>query len=304
MIDPKIEIRHLRLIQAIEEFKSLTKAAERLYVTPSALSHQLKELETALGSKVFSRVGKRMIVTESGRVLLHETATVLAKLDNAFEQVRKMSRGEYGQLRICTECYTGYHWLPPILKDFNKKFPDVEIVINTEDITKPLTQLLKGKLDVALVFRKEINKNIRYHSLFIDELVAVVPSSHPWTKMSSVSAADFKNEIVITHSKNFEETSLHQRVFSPARIKPKRVNCVQITEAAIEMVKAGLGVAVMAAWAVESYKKDKKIVTIPINKGLVRHWYAAVLKNGENPPYVDYLISKLQQKVLMNGLPR
>src|SRR3954463_1497751 len=110
-----LEIRHLRLVAAVADVGSLTRAGDQLHLTQSALSHQLRDIESRLGAALFLRVGKRLVLTPAGERLLASATDVLARLERTEQDIREMGRDRAGSLRITTECYTCYHWLPPPL---------------------------------------------------------------------------------------------------------------------------------------------------------------------------------------------
>src|SRR6266496_3336956 len=119
----EIEIRHLRLVSAVADLGSLTKAGDRLHLTQSALSHQLRDIESRLGAALFLRVGKRLVLTPAGERLLASARDVLDRLDRTEGEIRQMADDRAGLIRLSTECYTCYHWLPPLLAKFRPAFP-------------------------------------------------------------------------------------------------------------------------------------------------------------------------------------
>ena len=146
-----LDIRHLKLLVAVTEEKSVTKAGERLHLSQSALSHQLRDLEERLGTPLFLRLNKRMVLTQAGERLLASAKEVLDELKRAEEEVAQMALHKRGTLRLSTECYTCYHWLPEKLKTFSQRFPDVDVKIVVEATHQPLRALLNGKLELAVV---------------------------------------------------------------------------------------------------------------------------------------------------------
>jgi len=147
----KLEIRHLRLLDAVAEEGSVTGAAKRLHTTQSALSHQLRDAEERLDTRLFLRLRKRMVLTPAGDHLLAAARRVLQELSRAEEQVNNLNGGASGLIRLTTECYTCYHWLPPLLKRFHKKFPKVDVSIDADSTHGAIDALLAGKLDVAIL---------------------------------------------------------------------------------------------------------------------------------------------------------
>ena len=137
-----VEMRHLRLVAAIVEQGSMTAAGRVLNLTQSALSHQLRELEARLRSPLFVRTSRRMVLTPAGEQLAQIARGVLAQID-AFE--RQVLDGNFadarGVIRIATECYTAYHWLPAVLREFRDRWPNVELRVGAEHTSAPISAL-------------------------------------------------------------------------------------------------------------------------------------------------------------------
>src|SRR5688572_25792992 len=110
-----LSLRHLRLVQEVAAAGTLTAAAKRLYLTQSALSHQLADLERQAGAPVFTRVGKRMVLTQAGQRILEVAGNTLQQVTELEQDLRRMAAGTRGQIRLTTQCYTSYHWLPLVL---------------------------------------------------------------------------------------------------------------------------------------------------------------------------------------------
>ena len=275
-----IELKYLKLIETVAETGTLTKAGEKLFLTQSTLSHQLKSMEDALGLPVFFRLKKRLVLTDAGLLLLNTAKNISRELETVQQEIRKRTHGESGRIRICTECYTTYHWLPAVIKTFNLRYPNIEVVINTENPVKPLQLLTDGKVDLVLVFRRNKDEDIAFTEIFSDELHAVVSRNHPWALKEYVVPSDFKHETLILHHRNYQHSFLFESVFTKMQVQPKKVIHLPLTEANIEMVRAGLGVTVMNSWILKNYKNAKDLSFIAVTKkGLYRKWYLATLRN-------------------------
>ncbi|MEP5611302.1 MAG: LysR family transcriptional regulator [Cyclobacteriaceae bacterium] len=286
----------MKLIKSVAEEGTLTKATNKLFLSQSSLSHQLKEIETQLNTPVFLRVNRKLVLTDAGKILYNTANKVLEELDHFNREITRAVHGEYGKIRLCTECYTCYHWLPPIIKNYSYDHPNIDVLINTDNVANPLSQIIDGKLDLAIIHRKIDSKQIQYLEIFDDELVLVVSKNHSLNNKKYIYASDFKDQVFVTHSKNYKKSSIFERVLIPENVTPKRVVYMQITEAAIEMVKAGLGVAVMAKWAMKPYIESRKVNVIPITrKGLWRKWYIATLRNpnDQKPEYLNDFIDQI-----------
>ena len=103
-----LDSRHLRLIMEVARTESVTRAADRLNVTQSAVSHQLREIEEQLGTSIFIRSGRRMLPTAAGRLIVDAADDVLATIGRVEAKIEQLARHAGGELRVCTHCYTGY----------------------------------------------------------------------------------------------------------------------------------------------------------------------------------------------------
>jgi LysR family transcriptional regulator for metE and metH len=293
-----IEVRHLQLVATVAEEGSLTKAGNRLHLTQSALSHQLRDIEEKLGALLFRRLNKKMILTQAGERLLHSAQVVRSELESACGEIQRMAKGESGVLRLSTECHTCYHWLPALLKKFNRKFPNVEVRIVVEATHHPVQALLHGKLDLAIMGTKSAPEpRLRYEPLFQDELVVIMPPDHPLRQRRYVEARDFAGENLFVYDLPDKEITVLREVLVPAGVTPKRFSRVQLTEAIIELVKSGLGISVLARWAVRPYLKSGELAAVSLTKkGFYRNWRAVLLKDEPAPDYIMAFIKLLANK--------
>ena len=283
----QLEVRHLKLVETVAKEGGLTKAANRLHVTQLALSHQLREIEDKLGTPLFLRLNKKMLLTQAGERLLTSAPAVLDELKRAEEDIRQIALHREGILRISTECYTCYHWLPPVLKPFGREFPRVEVRIVADATRRPIEALLDGRLDLAITSAATRNQKLVFKPLFRDEMVVIVSPDHPLASRSYVTAKDFSSEHLLVYALPREDLTIYQKVLIPAGVTPKHVSRVELTEAIIEMVKAGLGVGVMAGWAVAPQVKTGLLRALPLTaRGLHRQWSAAMIRHRAIPPYL------------------
>lgn len=293
-----MEIRHLRLIKAIVEEGSITKAIDKLHLTQSALSHQLKEAEYQLGTKIFLRINKKLILTKAGEKLYATANEILDKLSDTEKEIRQLIFGEVGEIRISTECYSSYHWLPSVLKQFHLLYPNIELKIVMEATHYPLQKLQENILDIAIISDPIKDENIKYVELFQDEMMMVVSENHSWAGKKFVVAEDFINEHLLIHSLPLETVTVYQFLLEPAKVSPKKITPLPLTEASIEMVKADMGIMAMAKWALQPYLKNNSIKAIKIGKnGLKRKHYIAYMSNKTYPDYFQHFIEFLQAEI-------
>lgn len=291
-----LEIRHLRLVSAIAETGSVTRAGQQLHLSQSALSHQLRDIEDRLNAPLFHRIGKRMVLTPAGEELLRSATKVLEIVSRTEEQIRQTAGGKAGVLRISTQCYTCYHWLPGVLKEYRPIHPKVDVQVDTAATTRPVSFLLDGRIDLAVVSDRVRDPRVVEQRLFEDDLVVIAAAGHAWAAKRYVVPQDFARETLIIYPPR-EESSIIQRVLAPAGVVPASLQQVQLTEAIIELVKAGLGVAVMARWAVRPYVEAGSLCALRLTrKGYRRQWSAAVLRGMAPVAYVKDFIELLARR--------
>ncbi len=283
-----LEIRHLRLVLAIEEERGITRAGEKLHLTQSALSHQLKEIETRLGVPLFLRIKKRLVITEAGKRVVAVARQTLAAVVELEEELRGAATGRRGVLRLTTECYTCYDWLPTLLKRFGQRYPDVEVRIDVDATRRPLAALREGSVDLALVTCPVDERELVARPLFEDELFLVTAPDHPLARRRFVRPVDLASERLLGYSPP-QESRFYQQFMAASGVAPREVVQVQLTEAMMSMVRAGLGVAAVAGWAIDRELRRGTLAAVRLGqRGLQRTWQAATLRVGKPPAYVAY----------------
>lgn len=295
-----MEIRHLRLVRAIAEEGSLARAIDKLHLTASALSHQLKEAEQQLGAQLFYRINKKMVLTPAGDRVLQAAHTILAELSRTEAAVRELNGNEKGLIRLSTECYTSYHWLPGMIKNFGRAYPQVHLCIDFQATNNGLARLLDGSVDVVVTNDPEPDPNVEYIELFTDEMRVLVPAGHPWAERRYVVAEDFADEVLLIYSMPLRSVVVHERVLAPAGVQPRDYSIVPLTEASVELVKAGLGVKVMATWAAKPYLASGEVKAVRVTpNGLHTQYYAARLRHKTYPVYFECFLDSLREEILV-----
>src|SRR6185369_13580491 len=186
-----LEVKHLKLVQAIQQERSITNAGARLHLTQSAVSHQLKEIEDRLGTPLFVRTRRDVSLTRPGERLLNSASVVLNELQRAEEDIAEIAGAPRGAVRISTQCYTAYHWLPSFVKRYSAKYPQIAVEINVDATYRAVEAVLEGALDLALTNDKKEHERLRYWPIFDDELVAILPANHPLAQREFLRAKDF-----------------------------------------------------------------------------------------------------------------
>jgi LysR family transcriptional regulator for metE and metH len=235
-----------------------------------------------------------MRLTPAGARLADAGARVL---DALIEAERAVGGAEPARdvVRLSTSCHTTYYWLPSVIAAYARTNPNAEVRLANEGGSQPVADLVAGQVDVAIVSTRARDRRVRYLPIFRDELVALVGLAHPWAARPFVAAADFAAEHLIHYASTKSELSIFKEVLRPAGVHPKRTSAVLLTEAILEMVRSGLGVAVLAHWAAAPYLERRQVRAVRITKrGLQRQWYAAMRAGTAETPAIRNLVDTLR----------
>ena len=289
-------VRDLWLVQEMHRTGSATATADRLGVTQSAISHQLRELEDRVGAPLCIRAGKKLVLSAAGLRLLESADVVLQELERASADIGRVARGEAGTLRISAQCHTSYQWLPPLLARFHAAHPDVQLEVAVQYTREPIAALLEGLLDVALVTGTVRDRRLRLRALSSDEHVAIFAPGHRLASRRYITPAELAEQDLVLYSASANDSFTVQRILRPAGVRPTRVRFVQLTEAIVEMVKAGLAVSVMPRWSIQSAVLDGKIAATRITPGGIhRVWHAATLRQPSEPAFIQPFLAMVDE---------
>lgn len=277
MSRPLLEVRHLEMIAVLSETPRVTDAAEKLGITPSALSHRIREVERRLEVPLFLRVNKRLQPTPAVDYLAQVAKRLLADLVRTEEDVRKMARGVRHVVRLAVESYSAYHWLPDFLQYLRQREPDLGIEVVAAASRDTLSCLHDRSVDLIIVSGEFNRAGVDLLPLFDDQLCFIMSPDHPLAGQDVIEGEDIIGEDFITYTRVPEPDREYARLFRPSNSYPNWVETVEVPEAIVEMVAAGLGTSVLASWAVSSAVTSGRIVTAQVGaEGISIPWYAAI----------------------------
>jgi len=303
--DTVLETRHLRLVQAIADAGGVTRAGDRLHLTQSAVSRQLAELEDRLGLALFARVKKRLVITPAGRHLLDASRRILDDLVTAERELKvRAGAAERWPLRVSTACHTCYHWLPPALREFQKRHPDADLRIVLDATPDPIPVLLRGGLELAIVHAEVRRRELVVEPLFDDEVVAVVAPEHPLAGRRHVEGRDLEGETLLAFGTGGPDPIWFRKRFL-GRAAPRELRAVPITEVMMELVKAGAGIAVVQRWVAEPQIRAGGVVACRLTRGgLWKPWKAAYARESPRRDALRELVALVRRSRIAAGQRR
>ena len=295
-----IELRHLRTLLALEETGSVSLAAERVFLTQSALSHQIRVLENYFEIPLFERKSSPIRFTPAGERLLKLGHELLPKVATAERELIQIVQGDAGELRVAVECHTCFDWLMPAMGEFRPKWPQVELDIVSGFHADPIALLLTNRADLAIVSEAIPQAGITYQPLFSYEMVGICAPDHELANKIVWQAEDFANETLITYPVPDDMLDLLRKVLLPKGINPTRRHS-ELTIAIVQLVASKRGIAALPYWAVmpyveKNYVVERKITNTPLQSEL----YAAMREDDMNLAYLNDFCVIVRQEGFAN----
>lgn len=195
-----MEIKYFRLIKTIEEEGSIANSADKLFLTQSALRHQLRELEERLGFKVFHRKRNKWQLTDEGTELYKLGNSILESIEKGFSNIEQLRTGSVGTIKASTECYSFYHGLPSFIQKMGLLYPEIEVDLVREATHQPISKILSNEIDIAIVTQKPMNDSLSSIEVYENEIFAIIHKENPLSKVEFIEASDFESTHLIIHS--------------------------------------------------------------------------------------------------------
>ncbi|MDW5290285.1 LysR family transcriptional regulator [Formosa sp. PL04] len=292
-----MEIKYFRLIKTIAEEGSIANSAEKLFLTQSALSHQLRELEERLGFKVFLRTRNKWKLTDEGHELYTLGNSILESIQKGFQNIEQLRTGSVGKIKVSTECYSFYQGLPAFIQKMGLLYPEIHVDLILEATHQPILKILSNEIDIAMVTSKPEDDTLSSIEIYEDEIYAIIHKENLLKSVDFVDANDFLNTHLIIHSFPLETVSIYEQFLKPNKINPLKISAIPLTEVALEMVDANMGMMCMPKWALKSFKLSEDLIFKRIGKnGLKRIHHLVFRKSDITKKYINDFISNFEDE--------
>lgn len=273
------DTRQLEAFDVLCRTGSFTKTAKHLFLTQSAVSHSMKNLEDEAGCKLFSRQGKKVSLTQAGDRLLNFVRPFLVEMENVRDELDGFEKFGTGRIRLGASTQACRFFLPSILKEFNETQSPCRFEVKCEDTPECIQLLSEGKIDLAVTLSPFNIPEIEFMPCFNDELRVVVPPSHPWVKTQRIDWDNAGVENFILYNKGSYTFRIITDYFDKRGIRLSSFMEISSPEASKELIKVGMGVGILADWAVEEEVQRGELVSLSLGpKKLARTWGISVRK--------------------------
>jgi DNA-binding transcriptional LysR family regulator len=238
--------QNLKAFITVAEIGSFSEAADRLYLTQSAISKRIALLEQQIGKRLFDRIARQVSLTEAGNELLPRARRILQEYENALQAINDLSGEASGTLRLAISHHLGLHRLPPILKQFAQQYPNVTLDIEFMDSEKAYEKILHGESEVAVItLALESHHNINSKKIWNDPLRFICAQDHPLAALKQPALQDLAEYPIILPGLNTYTGRIIQNLFQKEGIPLKAPMSTNYLETISTMVEIGLGWSVL-----------------------------------------------------------
>ena len=279
--------RQIEYFLAVAEELSFTRAAEKLYVSQTAVTQQIQSLEELMGVKLFKRTKKKVELTPAGQIFQAEGRQILENIDNAFIHARTVSEGMTGGIEVGFSNYAG-NLLGNSLQEFCDHYPNVHLHFKSYNPSVLLDRLRAGELDLIFspVFDPSVYTGCIMQKVEQISLIAVLPIQHPLSGKHHLTMKDLVQENLIlacTPDSKIGEDRMIIDSFLQAGYQPKVVDKIEDVETVLLMVNVNMGVTILPSFVTLPASNDRRIVAIPYEPDVRVNYAAICLEENENP---------------------
>lgn len=286
-----MDTQHLQAFVAIAEQGSFSAAAEKLHLTQPAISKRIGLLEDQLGTRLFDRVGRQVILTQAGNILLNKAQLILSEVAAARRAIADLHGEIQGQLSIATSHHVGLHYLPPVLREYSSLYPQVKLDLHFLDSEQAYDEMLQGRYDLATItlshgqgaLSLEQDPRFQSYSIWHDQLHFVVAPEHPLAAQPHLQLADLTQHQAILPDLNTYTTKLVKHLFDQENL-PLNINMVTNHLESIKMMLSiGLGWGVLPNRLIDHQVQRLNVKHKPLIRplGAIHHKQRSLSNNAK-----------------------
>ncbi|HEX2710813.1 MAG TPA: LysR family transcriptional regulator [Candidatus Acidoferrales bacterium] len=256
-----MNLKELRSLVALVELGSITATAEKLYLSPAAIHKQLKVLEDELGVRLYEKIGRRLQLTQPTEILLPYLKEVLAQHDAAIAALAEWKGMKRGLIRIGAGPAMSSYIVPPLLKQFRRAFPDVDLFVQSGNTPSLLESLGHGSIDLALLISPDLTEGPAFQvdAHWDFEMLLV---SHMRHVPRRCELGELGRYPFILYQKGSRMEKSVDRYFAANDFSPRVIMRFDNAEAIKAMTQAGLGISMLPLWIIDAELKSGRLAAI------------------------------------------
>jgi DNA-binding transcriptional LysR family regulator len=288
-----MDFYHLVSFARVAETKSISRAAEELFVTQPAVSKQIKALEVELGSRLFDRLGKKVHLTRTGEALYGHALKILRSVEEAKAIVKSLSSECSGELVIGTSDHISLHRLPDVLKSYIAAHPKVDLKLRCHRSETILEMVTKNLVDLGVVTLPRVTANLVSKVIWRDPMSLVFPKCHDLESSKKIRLRDIVKYGLILPEPGTTTREAINDAFSKRKLVPNVKMEVAYIETIKGLVKAGLGISILPDKAVQAEVNNGFLLKAAIHDANIMRNLGVIYLRGKylSRPATEFLRS-------------
>lgn len=295
-----VDMGDLYAFLAVAEKLHFKAAAEELFISQPALSRRIEKLEGATGVRLLDRSSRRVALTESGRIFLQHTRSIIGELEAAVHGAADSMQQRASLVTVACVPSVVHNVLPSLLKTFSLRFPKTRVHIIDESGDEVLRSVVSSIADFGINFTGAQEAEIDFIPIYGERYVLAAHRDHPLAKRKSLAWKDLVDETFISVSSRSSNRVLLDHALAKLRARPTVTYEVNHVTGALSMVAAGLGVAAVPALAM-SREEHPSLVSIPLTHPTVSRTLGIIVRKGSTLAPPAQALLDLLRKEAKNG---
>jgi DNA-binding transcriptional LysR family regulator len=298
-----IDTQYLRVFATVARQLNLSRAAQELALTPSAVSHCLKALEKDLQCRLLERTSRKVTLTSPGKQLLGEAEEILRRMARARSTLRSSQDRNRGRLHIAANITSCQYLVPPALREFRESFPEFTVKIEPCRTLQALTAIEEGNIDLGIFIEPAIHPKTTFTPICEDELYVLLNPLHPWVLKRKAVHEEFANQNLILPEKGSETHDLIETYFRRKGIRLQPFIEIDSEDAIKQFVRLDLGIGLLPKWIASAEIRQRSIACLPLGRSKLRRRWGVLYRRGRKLTFAESIFVNLCKNVardLMN----
>ncbi|MFN2511477.1 MAG: selenium metabolism-associated LysR family transcriptional regulator [Pyrinomonadaceae bacterium] len=277
-----MDIRDLQIFVSVAKHLNFTRAGEEVNLSQPSVSVRMRQLERYLDSKLFEQLGKKIALTEAGRMLLPFAIRVIAAMDDARHAIDELQGLERGSLRIGASTTPGMYLIPQTIAQFKQRYPKIDVHLAVKDTRQIEEGVIRNEFDFGFVGGHLAGDEVEVLPWITDELRLIVPKGHRLAGRRTVKPQDLLKEQFILREQGSATRAVVAAHLGKLGIEPAAVMEIANPESVKKAVQSGLGIAFISGYAVETELKARILVAVEIQSLEIRRELKIVYRRDKH----------------------
>jgi DNA-binding transcriptional LysR family regulator len=295
-----MDLRRLEIFAKVAELGSFSRAAEALFLTQPTISEHVRALEDELGVQLLDRLGRGATPTRAGQLLLGYARRMLTLSREAHQALERFQGRMTGELVVGGSTIPGEYVLPALIGQFKVKYPDISISLLIGSTRQVSDWLEEGRVEVGVVGARPAARTLEAKELMPDELVVVVPASHPWATRRTTTLGDLQKEPMVVRERGSGSREAFEHALQEAGVSLANLRIVGemgSTQAVKQAVRAGVGIALISKRAVEDECRAGLLACVKVKDlRVARAFYLVTHRDRTRSPLAQAFVEFIESQ--------